>query len=195
MAIKEKTRAYLLLTIVPTHTLHNVQYKTFNKHFGGARNWYITDDTSTSNQKLQHAGYKNVHIVLFSNIQIISTKTSSFWETPSLFPKENIKKVNTYENIQRPLVIHTNKHHPMAYFWVQLRAVVSYLARSVLYMWAISGTSGSSGFGSVSNEQIESRTWIALELVFLQRIHAFGEAIDSEKIITQIIDKKQQKPK
>lgn len=49
-------------------------------------------------------------------------------------------------------------HHPMAYFCVQLRAVVSYLVRSDLYMWAISGTSGSSGLGSVSREQIESRT-------------------------------------
>lgn len=48
--------------------------------------------------------------------------------------------------------------HPMAYFWVQLRAVVSYFGRSVLYMWAISGTRGSSGLGSVSSEQIESKT-------------------------------------
>jgi len=47
----------------------------------------------------------------------------------------------------------------MAYFWVQLLAVVSYLALSVLYMWAISGTSGSSGFGSVKREQIERSTW------------------------------------
>jgi hypothetical protein len=46
----------------------------------------------------------------------------------------------------------------MAYFWVQERAVDSYLALSVLYMWAISGTSGSSGFGSVSSEQIDRRT-------------------------------------
>jgi len=47
----------------------------------------------------------------------------------------------------------------MAYFCVQERAVDSYLALSVLYMWAISGTSGSSGFGSVSNEQIDRRTF------------------------------------
>uniref|UniRef100_A0A2P2LG78 Ubiquitin-conjugating enzyme E2 10 n=1 Tax=Rhizophora mucronata TaxID=61149 RepID=A0A2P2LG78_RHIMU len=46
----------------------------------------------------------------------------------------------------------------MAYFWVQLLAVVSYLLLSVLYMWAISGTRGSSGFGSVKREQIESNT-------------------------------------
>jgi hypothetical protein len=47
---------------------------------------------------------------------------------------------------------------PMAYFWVQLRAVDSYFDRSVLYMWAISGTRGSSGLGSVSREQMESKT-------------------------------------
>ena len=50
--------------------------------------------------------------------------------------------------------------YPMAYFCVQLRAVDSYLVLSVLHMWAISGTSGSSGFGSVSKEHIESKTCI-----------------------------------
>lgn len=48
---------------------------------------------------------------------------------------------------------------PMAYFWVQFLAFVSYLLLSVLYMWAISGTKGSSGLGSVRREQIESNTW------------------------------------
>jgi len=47
----------------------------------------------------------------------------------------------------------------MAYFRVHSRAVASYLARSVLYTWAISGTSGSSGLGSVSIEQIDSSTF------------------------------------
>lgn len=47
----------------------------------------------------------------------------------------------------------------MAYFWVQVRAIESYLDLSVLYIWAISGTRGSSGFGSVSNEHIERSTW------------------------------------
>lgn len=46
----------------------------------------------------------------------------------------------------------------MAYFWVHDRAVASYLALSVLYIWAISGTRGSSGLGSVSREQIDRRT-------------------------------------
>lgn len=59
------------------------------------------------------------------------------------------------------------KHQPMAYFWVQLRAVASYFARSDLYICAISGTRGSSGFGSVSNEQIESSTWFGQNLLSL----------------------------
>jgi len=46
----------------------------------------------------------------------------------------------------------------MAYLWVQVLAVFSYLCRSVLYMCAISGTRGSSGFGSVSREQMDSNT-------------------------------------
>lgn len=46
----------------------------------------------------------------------------------------------------------------MAYFWVHCRAVALYFSLSVLYVRAISGTSGSSGFGSQSNEQIESNT-------------------------------------
>ena len=47
----------------------------------------------------------------------------------------------------------------MAYFLVHSLAVDSYLERSVLYTCAISGTKGSSGFGSVSMEQIDSRTF------------------------------------
>lgn len=49
-------------------------------------------------------------------------------------------------------------YHPIAYFCVQFLAVPSYFALSVLYMWAISGTNGSSGFGSVNKEQIDSST-------------------------------------
>ena len=90
---------------------------------------------------------------------------------PSLSPhnKHNLTPEKQEEKSKPTKVfidaIHFNIHYlntnqPMAYFWVQLRAVASYLARSVLYMWAISGTSGSSGFGSVSNEQIESSTCI-----------------------------------
>lgn len=46
----------------------------------------------------------------------------------------------------------------MAYFCVHSRASELYFSRSVLYIRAISGTSGSSGFGSHSNEQMLSST-------------------------------------
>lgn len=45
-----------------------------------------------------------------------------------------------------------------AHFLVHSLAVASYRGRSVLYRWAMSGTRGSSGLGSVSIEQIESST-------------------------------------
>ncbi len=45
-----------------------------------------------------------------------------------------------------------------AYFRVHSRAVSSYFLRSVSKRRAISGTSGSSGFGSVSSEQTDSST-------------------------------------
>jgi hypothetical protein len=44
------------------------------------------------------------------------------------------------------------------YLRVHSRAVASYRGLSVLYRCAISGTSGSSGFGSVSMEQMDSKT-------------------------------------
>jgi hypothetical protein len=44
------------------------------------------------------------------------------------------------------------------YFRDHSRAVASYRGRSVLYKCAMSGTSGSSGFGSVNIEQIDSST-------------------------------------
>ena len=50
----------------------------------------------------------------------------------------------------------------MAYFRVHSLANSVYLSLSVLKMRAISGTRGSSGFGSQSSEQIESNT---LEIV------------------------------
>ena len=44
------------------------------------------------------------------------------------------------------------------YFLVHSLAVASYRVRSVLYKWAISGTRGSSGLGSVNIEQIDNKT-------------------------------------
>lgn len=46
----------------------------------------------------------------------------------------------------------------IAYFCVHSRASLLYFSRSALYVWAISGTRGSSGLGSQRSEQIESRT-------------------------------------
>ena len=51
----------------------------------------------------------------------------------------------------------------MAYFLVHSLAVSSYLCLSVLYMCAISGTRGSSGFGSVSREQIDNKTLLIVK--------------------------------
>ncbi len=47
----------------------------------------------------------------------------------------------------------------MAYLRVQSLAISTYLVWLVLNMRAMSGTSGSSGFGSVRRELIESRTF------------------------------------
>lgn len=55
-------------------------------------------------------------------------------------------------------VITVPAHH-MAYFLVHSRANSLYFSRSVLYILAISGTSGSSGFGSQSSEQMDSNTF------------------------------------
>lgn len=51
----------------------------------------------------------------------------------------------------------------IAYFLVHSLAVASYRGRSVLYRWAISGVKGSSGFGSVKIEHMESNTVNACE--------------------------------
>jgi hypothetical protein len=47
----------------------------------------------------------------------------------------------------------------MAYFLVHSLAVSLYFGLSVLYIRAMSGTSGSSGLGSFSNEQIDNNTF------------------------------------
>lgn len=50
----------------------------------------------------------------------------------------------------------------IAYLRVHSLAVASYLTLSFLNIWAISGTKGSSGLGSVNKELIDKRT---LEIV------------------------------
>lgn len=47
----------------------------------------------------------------------------------------------------------------LAYLLVHSRAVAVYLARSVLYWLAMSGTRGSSGLASVSRELIDKSTF------------------------------------
>lgn len=47
----------------------------------------------------------------------------------------------------------------MAYFWVHSFATLLYLSLSFLYMCAMSGTKGSSGFGSQSNEHMDNKTF------------------------------------
>lgn len=101
----------------------------------------------------------------FSFVILLGGRTQFFFLLPKLI---NPTIPLPFPQKQKTLKSWKRQCHPMAYFWVQLRAVVSYLARSVLYMWAISGTRGSSGLGSVSNEQIESNTWFVCKynLVF-----------------------------
>lgn len=54
--------------------------------------------------------------------------------------------------------------HHIAYFRVHSRASSLYFSRSVLYILAISGVRGSSGFGSHRREQIDNRTTIGREM-------------------------------
>lgn len=60
------------------------------------------------------------------------------------------------------LLLQSGTHH-IAYFLVHSRASSLYFSRSVLYILAISGTSGSSGLGSQSREQIDNKTAIRRE--------------------------------
>ena len=57
----------------------------------------------------------------------------------------------------RPNIITVHIHH-IAYLRVHSLASSLYLVLSVLYILAISGTRGSSGFGSVSSEQMDNNT-------------------------------------
>lgn len=62
------------------------------------------------------------------------------------------------KNQYKDWAIHLTEGHHMAYFRVHSRASSLYRSRSVLYILAISGTNGSSGFGSHNKEQIDSST-------------------------------------
>ena len=82
----------------------------------------------------------------------------------SMIPKALLHKTFKYlEGCQSrftPIILKTRFY--MAYLDVHSRAVLSCRVRSVFNSCAISGTSGSSGFGSVNSEQILNNT---LEIV------------------------------
>lgn len=63
-----------------------------------------------------------------------------------------------------------NNHH-IAYLRVHSLASSLYFSLSVLYILAISGTSGSSGFGSQSNEQIDNKTKNKNVLLIINNVH------------------------
>lgn len=67
------------------------------------------------------------------------------------------KKKECLSGDGRTGIVFSNNHH-IAYLRVHSLASSLYFSLSVLYILAISGTSGSSGFGSHSNEQIDNKT-------------------------------------
>jgi hypothetical protein len=114
-------------------------------------------DVTWRNAAHHPMGFLNM---VFENRDTLGYVKQVFQSTKGNF---SYKQLNQQMYIRRAVIDHLPitqiaAHQPIAYFWVQLLAVVSYLLLSVLYMWAISGTRGSSGFGSVNKEQIESNT-------------------------------------
>ena len=71
----------------------------------------------------------------------------------TLFIIEWARFINNWEDFNKD-----NRNDHIAYFLVHSLAHSLYFCRSVLYSLAISGTRGSSGLGSHSMEQMESRT-------------------------------------
>lgn len=63
--------------------------------------------------------------------------------------------------VSHGFLVESSEHvtHHIAYFLVHSRANSVYLSLSVLNILAISGTSGSSGFGSHSKEQMDNSTF------------------------------------
>ena len=133
---------------------------------------YVTLTISTLlHRESYNKGYNILFMTFHYDKHITAWKQSLLFLSNTTPPFLSHNKHNlTTRNISKPETVFINviytwsktPNQPMAYFWVQLRAVASYLVLSVLYMWAISGTRGSSGFGSVSSEQMESST---LEMV------------------------------
>jgi len=96
---------------------------------------------------------------------------SSVYVIKKLLGKNSVKFMGEYQNIWEHIKKKTsckNNHvdmpslesfHHWAYFLVHSLAWSLYFFLSVLYRRAISGTRGSSGFGSVSSEQMDRRTF------------------------------------
>ena len=75
------------------------------------------------------------------------------WNASSL-----IRRLCLWTSAQNsPIIITVHIHH-IAYLRVHSLASSLYFVLSVLYILAISGTRGSSGFGSVSSEQMDNNT-------------------------------------
>lgn len=86
---------------------------------------------------------------------------AAFTAFPIVFIVDDNNNNNKYDNDDDDnddgSISQTGTHH-IAYFLVHSRANSLYFSRSVLYILAISGTNGSSGFGSQSREQIDNKT-------------------------------------
>lgn len=67
-------------------------------------------------------------------------------------------KLGMWGDLKKELGQNDDICHHMAYLRVHSRASSLYRSRSVLYILAISGTKGSSGFGSHNKEQIDRST-------------------------------------
>lgn len=86
---------------------------------------------------------------------------AAFTAFPIVFIVDDNNNNNKYDNDDDNddgSILQTGTHH-IAYFLVHSRANSLYFSRSVLYILAISGTNGSSGFGSQSREQIDNKTF------------------------------------
>ena len=113
------------------------------------------DDTSKNNSSLSNSSLLSGMRLLKSTI-LLNPILSLHIHPPFPISTETCRPNN---NALAPSSVQYTAYFPhMAYFDVHSRAVLSCLARSVFKSWAISGTRGSSGLGSVNKEQILSNT-------------------------------------
>lgn len=124
-----------------------------------------------TNHSLNNCSNNTLQLFFPSHLQcpqmnIHTMRTSSFinfkfhkWQRNFQFFQCLLKEEREFMHLHPFTNAGNLQFYPMAYFCVQLRAVASYFALSVLYMCAISGTSGSSGLGSVNREHMDNSTW------------------------------------